>query len=125
VPCVRHPNIFFSATIGLSIVTSIMILAPGVPTMYRALLFVPNVALANSMACCVYRAIKLGSVENAQSMGSIRPHAALDETGHEFALKRSTINNPRGIQVKVDITRTTDWTDDDDGAAKAEADNQV
>ena len=125
--CARHPNMFFSATIGLSIVTSIMILAPGVPAVYRAILVVPNIALENSMACRVYRAIKLGLVKDTQS--TIRPHTALDETGYEFAIKRSAINNPHSIQINVDITRTTDLTPEDEpaslGKARAEGENQV
>ena len=106
-----------------------MMLAPGIPTVYRAILVVPDIALENSMACRVYRAIKLGLVMTPESMRStLRPLTTSDENGHELAFKRHTINNARGIQVNMDISKTADLTDDGSaslGAAGVEVYNQV
>jgi hypothetical protein len=102
---------FFSATIGLSIVFATMLIAPSVPAVYHSMFSVPNLALENAMACRVYRAVKLGFIKNLQGTNygiSLRSSSARDDSGHEFALKPSTFDGSRNIQVNVDITQTTD-----------------
>ena len=102
---------FFSATIGINIIFVAMILAPGLPPSYHSMLSVANLGLENAMACRVYRAVKLGLIKNhhSTSLGhSIRSFGAPDQTGHGLA------DVSRSIQVKVDITSTTDMKIRDD-----------
>lgn len=46
-----------------NLLTSVMVLAPHVPPVYHAMFTIPNVALMNSMACRVFRAIKFGTLK--------------------------------------------------------------
>jgi hypothetical protein len=108
---------FFSATIGLSIVFAVMLIAPEVPAVYHSMLSVPNLALANAMACRVFRAVKLGFIKNHQSTHdgvAARSSSAPDGSGNELAFKRPTLHESRNLQVNVDITRTTDMKIHDD-----------
>ncbi|EJD43639.1 hypothetical protein AURDEDRAFT_137862 [Auricularia subglabra TFB-10046 SS5] len=51
-------QLYYVATVGLNIVTVVMVLAPTVPAVFHAMFTVPNVALENSMACRVFRKLK-------------------------------------------------------------------
>jgi len=111
---------FSSATIGLNIVFAAMVLVPNIPAVYHSMLSVPNIALENSMACRVYRAVKLGLIKNHQStrfglsfLSSSAPSAP-EQPGHEFASKTPPLDDPHNIQINVDITRTTDMKIRDD-----------
>jgi hypothetical protein len=67
---------YYMITLGGNILAMAMILAPGIPPVYRAMFTSPNVALMNSMACRVYRNIKLRKFATMQSttfqLGDIR-----------------------------------------------------
>lgn len=54
--------ILHRATVGLNVATMVMILDPSAPPVYHAFLSLPNIALENSMACRVFRAIHLGTI---------------------------------------------------------------
>jgi len=113
-------QLYYFATIGLSIVTCATLLAPDIPAVYHPLLFLPNIALENAMACRVYRAVRLGFIKNPQSnshFGSpIRSHGTPGDLGHELAFKRPTSVESRSMQVTVDLTRTADSAIQDDHA---------
>lgn len=61
-------ELFFhcSATVGLSVGACTLILAPGVPNEFHMLLWAPYLALSSSMACRVFRAVLLGTIEDPQ-----------------------------------------------------------
>jgi hypothetical protein len=103
-------DMFFSATIGVSIALVTLLLSPSVPSVYQAILSVPNIALENAMACRVYRAVKLGVIKNPQSTVfelSARSHI-IDEWNRELSFKQPTLDQSPNVQVNVDIMRTTD-----------------
>ena len=96
-----------------------MLLAPNIPAVYHPMLFIPNIALENAMACRVYRAVKLGFIKRTQSTQfdiSVRSHSAPGEPGHELTFKQLTLTESRSLQVNVDITTTTDMEIHDDHA---------
>lgn len=54
---------YYLITVGGNILTMGMILAPdSLPAVFHAMFTVPNIAIANSMACRVYRDIKFGRI---------------------------------------------------------------
>jgi hypothetical protein len=55
-------QVYYLATVGLNVATMVMILVPTAPPVYHAFLSLPNIALENSMACRVFRAIHLGTI---------------------------------------------------------------
>ncbi|KAG2339482.1 hypothetical protein BDR05DRAFT_616870 [Suillus weaverae] len=55
-------QVYYLATVGLNVATMVMILVPTAPPVYHAFLLLPNIALENSMACRVFRAIHLGTI---------------------------------------------------------------
>ena len=48
----------------MNIISMVVILTPSVPPIIRAMFTVPNVALQNTMACRVYRLLKLGIIRD-------------------------------------------------------------
>ncbi|EJC99632.1 uncharacterized protein FOMMEDRAFT_112698 [Fomitiporia mediterranea MF3/22] len=54
---------YYLITVGGNILTMVMILAPSVAPVYRAMFTIPNVMIENSMACKVFRDIKFGLIE--------------------------------------------------------------
>ena len=103
-------DVFFSATIGVSIALVALLLSPSVPSVYQGILSVPNIALENAMACRVYRAVKLGVIKNPQYTVfelSARSHNT-DEWNREFTFKQPTLDRSPNVQINVDVMRTTD-----------------
>ena len=89
-----------------------MLIAPGIPAVYHSMLSVPNLALANAMACRVFRAVKLGFIKSFQSThydsrNTGRSNAP-DATRNETTFKRSTLHEAHNLQVNVVISKTTD-----------------
>jgi len=105
-------QLYYFATIGLSIVTCATLLAPNIPPVYHPILFLPNIVLENAMACRVYRAVKLGFIKNPQNTSffgsTIRSHSTPGESGRELAFKRPTSVESSKMPVTLDLTRTTD-----------------
>ncbi|KAI0795924.1 hypothetical protein C8Q75DRAFT_711126 [Abortiporus biennis] len=60
-------QLYYLATVGFNIVAAVIILAPSVPPVLRAMFSIPNVALQNAMACRVYRQLKLGIIQDLHS----------------------------------------------------------
>jgi hypothetical protein len=110
--------LFFSATIGLNIVTCVILLAPNIAPVYQAMLLVPNIALENAMACRVYRAVKLGFIKNPQNTSlfgsTVRSYRTPDDSGHELAFKRPTLDESRNVRVTLEIAGTADSEIPDD-----------
>jgi hypothetical protein len=79
-----------------------MLLVPGVPVISRMMLAMPSHALANTMACRVYRAVKLGFIEDPIStwpLETLQFNSAPSQPGHEPSFERPTFG-----ESLVDIT---------------------
>jgi hypothetical protein len=89
-----------------------MLIAPDIPAVYHSMLSVPSLALANAMACRVFRAVKLGFIKSFQSTHyssrNTGRSSAPDAAGNDFAFKRPTLHEARNLQVNVAISTTTD-----------------
>jgi hypothetical protein len=97
-----------------------MLLAPDIPSVYHAMFSVPNLALENAMACRVYRAVKLGFINNHQNAPfemTLRSLSAPDESSHELAFKQPVLNESRSVHVSMDITKTAHLGTHDDRAS--------
>ncbi|KAJ7434706.1 hypothetical protein FB451DRAFT_1063145 [Mycena latifolia] len=55
-------QLYYLATVGLNILTMVMLLDPSLPPVLHAMFAIPNVALENAMACRVFRALRLGFI---------------------------------------------------------------
>ncbi|CAL1702479.1 unnamed protein product [Somion occarium] len=60
-------QLLYLVTVLVNIAIMVVILIPSVPSVFRALLAIPNIALQNSMACHVYRLLKLGHINDRPS----------------------------------------------------------
>jgi len=61
---------YYLVTVGGNILTMALILSPpSLPAVFHAMCTVPNMAIANSMACRVYRDVKFGRIGSATSTG--------------------------------------------------------
>lgn len=103
-------NLHISATIGVAIAATALILAPGVPTDLHPILGSAYFALSSAMACRVFRAVLLGNIQdpplNTAAITSIRTvrvgNEDDDTSGHLSKLK---------INVAVEMDRRTDSYD--------------
>src|SRR5882762_6344315 len=106
----------FSATIGFNIATCATILAPDIPDIYHPILYPTNTVVGNSMACRVYRAVKLGFIRNPQSTSrfgsTIQSRRAPGEWNHELVFKAPTPEGSSNTHIISDINLKTQ----DDGA---------
>jgi len=94
-------QLYYFATIGLSIVTVAMYRL-SVPLVYRTILFVATLALKNAMACRVFRAVKLGLITSDGSSHEIRVTSSLRfRPGHDITQDGSTFDSPGNSQVNV------------------------
>ncbi|TFK50407.1 hypothetical protein OE88DRAFT_1660773 [Heliocybe sulcata] len=102
---------YYLATVGLNILTIIMILTPSVPAVFHAMFTVPNVALENAMACRVFRELKLGLLRGPEdsldhSQGGVmiamsrRPHTAA--SGQVESDYVNTSQPGAGLSIKID-----------------------
>ena len=74
----------------MNIVSMVVILTPSVPPIVRAMFTVPNVALQNTMACRVYRLLKLGIIlRHFQHSRSIIPESLMQTFAYYL---RSMVN---------------------------------
>ncbi|KAJ7595240.1 hypothetical protein C8J56DRAFT_1114968 [Mycena floridula] len=71
-----------------SIVMAVMLVAPGLPTTYRAMLAIPVVSLNNAMGCIVFRHIRFGlisadgtTIQPGNSVPMCYPHQDTDVEG--------------------------------------------
>ena len=79
-----------------------MLLVPGVPATSRVMLSVPSLALANAMGCRVYRAVKLGLIEDTPSSHSLKTlqfNPAPRQSDREFSFERPTSQGESLVDV--------------------------
>lgn len=119
----------YSATIGMSIVTSAMLLAPGVPAVYHAMFSIPNLALECAMACRVFRAVRIGFIVDGKDVKSSGPLSGIGSS-NGLALKDRSPNfdytEPRNAPLHIEITTTrTRVEDPHKGDLEAEYDRQL
>ncbi|KAF8523375.1 hypothetical protein BU17DRAFT_43933 [Hysterangium stoloniferum] len=84
---------YYLVTVGGNILTMVLILAPAsLPAVYHAMCTVPNMAIANAMACRVYRDVKFGRIGSGTSAGG-RTTAA--SSFPSFATPRNNSSNTK------------------------------
>lgn len=107
----------YSVTIGLSISTCAMLVAPGLPAVYHATIAIPNLALENAMACRVFRAVKLGHIKNIQVVSFSGTnfrfhHMPLDSgNGLGIAMERHAFEDVQELQFNTDSTKAPDMAE--------------
>ena len=62
---------------GMNLFTVIMIFAPTTSPIIRAMFTIPNLALENSMACLVFRQLKLGILKTPGSQTTARSRSGV------------------------------------------------
>ena|ERR1700676_4151602 len=85
-----------------------MLLVPNILAVYHTMFSVPNLALENAMACRVYRAVKLGFIDDHQGTHFGITVPSLPPPRHELIFKRPNPSEISTVQVSLGITRTTD-----------------
>ncbi|KAJ6620414.1 hypothetical protein B0H10DRAFT_1791708 [Mycena sp. CBHHK59/15] len=63
----QNGQLYYLSTVGVNILTMIMLLDPAMPPVFHAMFAIPNVALENAMACRVFRALRLGFITDNES----------------------------------------------------------
>ena len=100
-----------SVTIGFSIATCAMIVAPGLPPVYHAIMAIPNLALESSMACRVFRHVKLGFVKDVQYTSSSGTGSTTVRFGR-VQLDLNTVNDGTSMaqsrNLPIDLAAATD-----------------
>ncbi|KAI0783197.1 hypothetical protein C8Q75DRAFT_811017 [Abortiporus biennis] len=69
---IQSGQLYYLATVGVNLIAMVANLAPWVPEVYRAILTTPDVTIQNTMACRVYRQLKIGRLtENNSSVADM------------------------------------------------------
>jgi len=63
-------QVYYLSTVGMNLLTLIMVLTPSAPPVYRAMFTIPNNALQNVMACKVFRQLRLGILTTTNEPGT-------------------------------------------------------
>ncbi|KAF8515739.1 hypothetical protein JB92DRAFT_2716890 [Gautieria morchelliformis] len=103
---------YFMITVGMNLLTMILLLlsSSSIPPVIKAMFTIPNVALENSMACRVFRNIKLGKTTNANVRTTGNGSSVSADHGLPvYALKSFGGGERRG---RVEIRRTVEQFDD-------------
>ncbi|KAH7910121.1 hypothetical protein BJ138DRAFT_142830 [Hygrophoropsis aurantiaca] len=110
---------YYFATFGTNMLAMFMVLLPTTPPVYQAMFSIPSVALESSMACRVFRSVKLGAIMDSpttlvtteDSPVTFRPQSRRPFNS-DITYPLKTFNERRTIPVNVSITRTTDILND-------------
>jgi len=70
-------QIYYLTTVGMNLLTMIMVLTPSAPPVYRAMFTIPNNALQSVMACRVFRQLRLGLLPNISYPSNTQPNVPL------------------------------------------------
>ncbi|KAL5481016.1 hypothetical protein ACEPAI_9957 [Sanghuangporus weigelae] len=106
---------YYLITVGWNVLAMVMILAPSVPPVYRAMFTIPSLAIENAMACKVYRDVKFGLIR--ESGGSNSEPSSQHSRGHyqhgfwrpaQGGAKPNSPHDPAGIVVSTSISSTVD-----------------
>lgn len=110
-----------SATVGLNIVTVVMVLVPTVPAVFHAMFTVPNVALENAMACRVFRKLKFGTqLEPGQRSTGV---ASVSEANRTYRHDLESSGHQLGVRGPVRVEVLTDVRRDYDSAERVKSDS--
>ncbi|KZV87146.1 hypothetical protein EXIGLDRAFT_680208 [Exidia glandulosa HHB12029] len=114
-------QLYYIATVGLNIITVVMVLSPSVPAVFHAMFTIPNVALENAMACHVFRNLRFsadpGKTTHSTNTGSISEAVRsnrhdLEHAGHALSVVRPAVQ----VEVRTDLHQ--DFDRDSYGAGK-------
>jgi len=91
------------ATVGINFVAAVVILMPSFPPVYRAMFTFLNITLQNSMACRVYRQLKIGLIRDLEmssvedeTLGTIRFATNPAQTNYSERRRRSGVSGAEG-----------------------------
>ncbi|THH31273.1 hypothetical protein EUX98_g2912 [Antrodiella citrinella] len=119
-------QMYYLATVGMNIVAMVLILTPSVPPVLRAMFAIPNAALQNTMACRVYRKLKLGLIKEdspslsqstfsttnrirfAQNSAQEFSTTESDLTSMEMSRSVRSAKHEKPLVVRVEVDEETD-----------------
>ncbi|KAI0790051.1 hypothetical protein C8Q75DRAFT_137795 [Abortiporus biennis] len=110
-------QLYYLATIGVSVAVAISIMVSLIPVSYRGMLIVPDILLQNSMACRVYRHLKIGRLNEVDvtTVHGVRPRRTGDSsvivTGLKFFKPPSTRTGTVPDVKSADAAMTLDDSD--------------
>jgi hypothetical protein len=119
-------NFSSSATIPLAILTSVIFLAP-VPQIYKVSLMAPHVALDSSMACRVFRGLKLGFIEeiDENSVQSSRAQSRRSRFEHTPAIFTTVVHLDMPVPIGLDSTDYPDMHLDEKSQSEPSVDKHA
>ena len=95
----------------MNIVSMVVILTPSVPPIIRAMFTVPNVALQNTMACRVYRLLKLGIIRDDTESLTLRSERSDNFKLPYIVNRRNTFDDSQGRRTgpmdNTDVSTST------------------
>ncbi|KAF8532312.1 hypothetical protein JB92DRAFT_1313095 [Gautieria morchelliformis] len=104
---------YYLVTVGGNVIIMAMILSPATPPLLKDMFPVINMALENSMACRVFRNIKLGSNKAEASMSGI---GASEPSSQEHALRNFSGKDGRPTHLPtLDISKVVETFTSSDG----------
>ena len=86
----------------MNIISLAVILSSSVPPVIRAVFTVPNVMVQNSMACRVYRFLKLGVISNSAEAFTLRS----DSLNLPYLVGKSNQNGGTRTQTAIEANNT-------------------
>jgi len=96
-------QLYYMATVGINFVAAVVILMPSFPPVYRAMFTFLNITLQNSMACRVYRQLKIGLIRDLEmssvedeTLGTIRFATNPAQTNYSERRRRSGVSGAEG-----------------------------
>ena len=102
-------SFLFSVTVMVNIATLSIMLNPAFSPIYRAVSFVPNLAIYNIMACRVYRGMKLGFIEDGGKSTFIRSGALTGRSELRFTSVHGVLPiSSGGVSSQIGTERDDD-----------------
>jgi hypothetical protein len=90
---------------GSNVVQLILILTP-IPPVFHAMFCIPNLALENAMACRVFRAVRLGKIDDSVVFHSTNQFRAATPDG--YAIEADDVENARHSHLSIQIVKATE-----------------
>lgn len=99
-----RPNMCISATIGVAITATALILSPGIPGVLKPILGSVYIALSSTMACRVYRALLLGVLTDPKMNTAtvVSFYCAADNICDDHTLAHDTLSD-RSSKLAIDV----------------------
>lgn len=84
-----------------------MVYSPSIPPVYRAVLGPSTVAIVNTMACRIFRGVRLGMIKDRHVTSVFAmPEDLMVSVTSTSPSQIRIVENPRNFEVNVEITKT-------------------